>query len=50
MIHILVVIGLILLILWALGLVSGRTLGGGIHALLVIGFILIILWLIFAII
>ncbi len=49
MLHILVVIGLILLILWALGLVSGRTLGGGIHALLVIGFILIILWLIFEI-
>jgi hypothetical protein len=50
MLHILVVIGLILLILWALGLVSGRTLGGGIHALLVIALILIILWLIFAII
>ena len=49
MLHILVVIGLILLILWALGLVSGRTLGGGIHALLVIALILIILWLIFAI-
>jgi hypothetical protein len=49
MIHILLVVGIILLILWALGLITGRTLGGGVHALVVIAVILIILWLVFAI-
>jgi hypothetical protein len=45
----LLVIGIILFALWALGLISRRTLGGGLHVLLVIGVILIILWVIFAI-
>jgi hypothetical protein len=34
-------IGVILLVLWALGLVSGYTLGGVIHALLVIALIVV---------
>lgn len=42
--HLLWVIGVILLILWALGLISSNTFGGGIHALLVIAVILIVLW------
>jgi hypothetical protein len=45
----LLVIGIILFALWALGLISRRTLGGGLHVLLVIGVILIILWVIFAV-
>jgi len=46
---ILLVIGIILFALWALGLITRRTLGGGLHVLLFIGVILIILWVIFAI-
>jgi len=34
-------IGVILLVLWALGLVSGYTLGGVIHVLLVIALIVV---------
>jgi hypothetical protein len=34
-------VGIILLVLWALGLVSGYTLGGVIHALLVIALIVV---------
>jgi len=49
MLHLLVVIGIILLILWALGLITRRTLGGGVHVLVVIAVVLIVLWLIFAI-
>jgi len=45
----LLVIGIILFALWALGLISRRTLGGGVHVLLVIAVILIILWVIFAV-
>ena len=37
---------LVLLILWALGLVSGYTLGGLIHVLLVIGLVILIIQLI----
>lgn len=44
MMHLLWVIGVILLVLWALGLITSNTLGGGIHALLVIAIILIIIW------
>jgi len=43
----LLVIGIILFALWALGLISRRTLGGGLHVLLIIAVILIILWVIF---
>lgn len=47
MLTLLLVIGIILFALWALGLITRRTLGGGLHILLVIGVILIILWVIF---
>ena len=36
-------IGVILLVLWALGLVSGYTLGGVIHLLLVIALIVVVI-------
>jgi len=39
------VIGLVLVVLWALGLVTSYTLGGAIHILFVVAVILIILWL-----
>jgi hypothetical protein len=39
-------IGVILLILWLLGLVSGHTMGGIIHVLLVIAIIVIVVRLI----
>jgi hypothetical protein len=50
MLTLLLVIGIILLALWVLGLITRRTLGGGLHILLVIAVILVILWLVFAII
>lgn len=46
MLNILLVIGLILFVLWILGLITSFTLGGGIHILLVIGIISIIIWLV----
>ena len=49
MLTLLLVIGIILFGLWALGLITRRTLGGGVHILVVIAIILIILWLIFEI-
>jgi hypothetical protein len=49
MLTVLLVIGIILFALWALGLITRRTMGGGVHVLVVIGVILIILWLIFEI-
>ena len=39
-------IGVILLVLWLLGLVSGYTMGGVIHALLVIALIVVVVQLI----
>jgi uncharacterized protein (DUF58 family) len=39
-------IGVILLVLWALGLVSGYTLGGVIHVLLVIALIVVVVQII----
>jgi hypothetical protein len=39
-------IGIILLVLWALGLVSGYTLGGVIHVLLVIALIVVVVQII----
>ena len=39
-------IGVILLILWLLGLVSGHTMGGVIHVLLVIAIIVVVVRLI----
>ncbi len=49
MVHVLIVIGVILLILWVLGLITGRTLGGVVHALAVIALILVVVWLILAV-
>ena len=43
---ILLAIGIILLVLWGLGLVSSFTLGGFIHVALVIGVVLLIVWVI----
>jgi hypothetical protein len=44
MLHLLWIIAVILLVLWALGLITSYTLGGGIHALAVIAVILIVIW------
>jgi hypothetical protein len=49
MLTLLLVVGIILFILWALGLITRRTMGGGVHVLVVIAVILIVLWLIFAV-
>ena len=49
MLTLLLVIGIIMFALWALGLITRRTFGGFLHIALVIAVILIILWLIFAI-
>ena len=46
MANILLIIGIILLVLWLLGLVSSYTLGGFIYVALVIGLILIVVWLV----
>jgi hypothetical protein len=45
----LLIIGIILLVLWLLGLISRRTFGGGVHILLVIAVILLIIWLLSAV-
>jgi len=47
MIRLLWAAGLVLLVLWLLGLITAHTLGGGIHVLLVIAIVLIIVWLVF---
>ena len=47
MMHLLWVIGVVLIVLRALGLITSNTLGGGIHSLLVIAIILIIIWFVF---
>jgi len=44
MANLLLVIGVILVVLWALGLISSYTLGGGIHVLLIIAVIVIVVW------
>ncbi|MBN1128282.1 MAG: lmo0937 family membrane protein [Chitinispirillaceae bacterium] len=44
MANILWVAGLVLIIMWVLGLITSYTLGGGIHALLVIAVISIVIW------
>ena len=49
MLSILLVIGVILGILWLLGLVTSRTFGGFLHIALVIAVILIIIWVVLAI-
>jgi hypothetical protein len=47
MLTILLVIGIILFVLWLLGLVTGRVFGGFVHIALIIALILIILWVVF---
>lgn len=46
MVNLLLIAGVVLFALWALGLITSYTLGGGIHILLVIGVILVVVWLI----
>jgi len=46
MLNLLLVAGLVLFVLWLLGLITAYTLGGGIHVLLVIALISIIVWLV----
>jgi hypothetical protein len=46
MVNVLLIIGVVLVILWLLGLVSSFTLGGFIHVALVIGLILVVVWLV----
>ena len=43
---VLLIIGIVLLVLWLLGLVSSYTLGGFVYVALVIGLILVIVWLV----
>ncbi len=47
---ILLVIGIILFVLWLLGLVTGRILGGLVHVALIIAVILLIIWLLGAVV
>jgi Flp pilus assembly protein TadB len=42
----LLVIGIILLVLWVLGLLTSYTLGGAVYIALVIGLILVIIWIV----
>jgi hypothetical protein len=46
MVNLLLVAGLILFVLWLLGLITSFTLGGGIHVLLVVAVISVIIWFI----
>jgi len=46
MLYSLLIIGLILLILWVVGLITSFTLSGGIHILFVIGVVFLIIGLI----
>ena len=46
---ILLVIGIILFVLWLLGLLTRRTLGGLLHLAFVIAVILIVIWLLQAV-
>ena len=44
MINLLLIVGIVLVVLWLLGLVSSYTLGGYIHVALGIGLICVIVW------
>ena len=44
LVDLLLIIGAVLLVLWALGLVTSYTMGGGIHFLAVIALVLFIAW------
>jgi len=45
--NLLLTIGVILVVLWLLGLITSYTLGGGIHILLIIALVMLIAWFIF---
>ncbi len=44
-INTLFVVGMILLILWILGIITSYTMGGGIHVMLALAVIFIVVWL-----
>jgi len=44
--NLLIFAGIVLFILWLLGLITSFTLGGGIHILLVVAIIMFVAWLI----
>ena len=44
--QILLIIGIILLVLWLLGLVTSTTLGGFVYVALVVGIVLVVIWLV----
>ena len=44
--QILLIIGIILLVLWLLGLITSTTLGGFVYVALVVGLILVVVWLV----
>ena len=44
MINTFLIVGIVLVVLWLLGIVSSNTLGGYIHVVLVIGLILVVAW------
>ena len=46
MVNLLLAVGVILFVLWVLGLISSYTLGGYIHLVLVIAIICIVVWLV----
>lgn len=46
MINIILAVGLVLLVLWALGLITSFTMGGYIHIMIVVAIICIIIWLV----
>ena len=43
---ILLIIGIVLLVLWVLGLVTSFTLGGFVYIALVVGLILLVIWMV----
>jgi hypothetical protein len=49
MLTLLLVIGIILCVLWLLGLITRRTFGGFLHIVFIIAVILIIIWLVRAV-
>jgi Flp pilus assembly protein TadB len=46
MINLLLIIGIVLVVLWLLGIVTSTTLGGFVYVALVIGLILVVIWLV----
>jgi hypothetical protein len=50
MMNLLLIIGLILFILWLLGLITSFTLGGYLYIVLVVAIIMFVIWLISAVV